>query len=40
VTRIATEGDLTALSELLARPGSDFILVETSVDSIRPRRRD
>lgn len=38
VTRLRTMADLTALPGLISRPGSDFIIVDTSIEAILPRR--
>src|ERR1700719_1267782 len=38
VTRIASRGELEALPALLARPGPQFMIVETSMDAVRPGR--
>jgi acetolactate synthase I/II/III large subunit len=37
VTRIASRMDLAALPAILARPGPQFIIVETSLDAVRPK---
>jgi acetolactate synthase I/II/III large subunit len=38
VTRIVSRDELAALPAILARPGPQFIIVETSLDAVRPRR--
>jgi len=38
VTRIASRGELEALPAILARPGPQFVIVETSMDAVRPGR--
>jgi acetolactate synthase-1/2/3 large subunit len=38
VTRIASRGELDALPAILARPGPQFVIVETSMDAVRPGR--
>jgi acetolactate synthase-1/2/3 large subunit len=37
VTRILSVGDLEALPAILARPGPQFVIVETSLDAVRPK---
>jgi acetolactate synthase-1/2/3 large subunit len=37
VTRILSRRDLDALPAILARPGPQFVIVETSLDAVRPR---
>jgi acetolactate synthase-1/2/3 large subunit len=37
VTRILSRKDLDALPAILARPGPQFVIVETSLDAVRPR---
>jgi acetolactate synthase-1/2/3 large subunit len=37
VTRILSRKELDALPAILARPGPQFVIVETSIDAVRPR---
>jgi acetolactate synthase I/II/III large subunit len=37
VTRILSRGELAALPAVLGRPGPQFVIVETSLDAVRPR---
>ena len=37
VTHILSRDELAALPAILARPGPQFIIVETSIDAVRPR---
>ena len=37
VTRIFSRKDLDTLPAILARPGPQFVIVETSLDAVRPR---
>jgi len=37
VTRLKTEADLDRLPALLAAPGPQFIVVDTSLDAVLPR---
>jgi acetolactate synthase-1/2/3 large subunit len=39
VTRIASRGELDALPAIIARPGPQFVIVETSMDAVRPNPR-
>jgi len=36
VTRIAKREDVEALPGIIARPGPQFVIVETSLDAVRP----
>ena len=38
VTRILARNELEALPAILARPGPQFVIVETSLDAVRPNR--
>jgi acetolactate synthase-1/2/3 large subunit len=38
VTHILARDELAALPAILARPGPQFVIVETSLDAVRPRR--
>jgi hypothetical protein len=38
VTRILSRNELDALPSILARPGPHFVIVETSLDAVRPNR--
>jgi acetolactate synthase I/II/III large subunit len=38
VTRILSRKELDALPAILARPGPQFVIVETSLDAVRPKR--
>jgi acetolactate synthase-1/2/3 large subunit len=37
VTRILSAADLKALPAILAQPGPQFVIVETSLDAVRPK---
>jgi acetolactate synthase-1/2/3 large subunit len=40
VTRIASRTELVALPEIIARPGPQFVIVETSLDAVRPGKSE
>jgi acetolactate synthase I/II/III large subunit len=37
VTRILSRDELAALPAILARPGPQFVIIETSLDAVQPK---